>query len=185
MSMIRTSSLRGFTLIEMIVSVGLFSVVIVMVSTAYLNLIALDRVTRATSDAMNNLNFAVDSMSRSIRTGTAYHCNGNNGNSDCWPGASNTLNFINDQNQRVWYLLSNNQIYECVGTGNCDTNNGRPITDPKVVINNLDFYVQGVSTNDGVQPEVLLVVNASVSAGGGHNVTFTIQTTASERGLQL
>ena len=68
---------RGFTLLEMMVSVAVFSVVMVIVAAAYLNLLSLDREARATSDAADSLSFVVDTISaRTIRTGTTYQCGG-------------------------------------------------------------------------------------------------------------
>jgi type II secretory pathway pseudopilin PulG len=169
----------------MIVSVALFAIVITMVSAAYLNLIALDRNSRATSDTTNNISFAIDGMSRAIRTGTNYKCGGSGTN--CWPPASpsSTLTFTNDQNIVVTYSLDtvNHQIDECYDTTTCSA---IPFTDPNVVVNTLSFYVRGVGVGDGVQPEVVIVANASVSVGQGRApVNFNIQTLASERGVEL
>jgi prepilin-type N-terminal cleavage/methylation domain-containing protein len=76
----RTSSLNqsGFTLIEMIVSLALFSVVVTTSVGALLALISTNQQLQVEQSIMTNLSFALDSMTREIRTGTAYFCENRN-----------------------------------------------------------------------------------------------------------
>lgn len=64
----------GFTLIEMIVSLGVFSVVVTIAVGALLILIASNRQLQDEQSILSNLSFALDSMTRDIRTGTHYYC---------------------------------------------------------------------------------------------------------------
>ena len=68
------SSQFGFTLVEMIVSLALFSVVLTISVGALLMLIATNQQLQAEQSVMTNLSFALDSMAREIRTGTHYYC---------------------------------------------------------------------------------------------------------------
>lgn len=68
----------GFTLIEMIVALGLFSVVITISVGALLSLIASNEQLQKEQSVMVNLSFALDSMTREIRTGTKYFCDSQN-----------------------------------------------------------------------------------------------------------
>lgn len=74
MSTVRTTASRGFSLIEMIVSLGLFSIVITITVGALLSLIASNDQIRGEQSVMTNLAFALDSMTREIRTGSYYYC---------------------------------------------------------------------------------------------------------------
>ncbi len=65
---------QGFTLIEMIVSLGVFSVVVLAAVGALLILVATSRQLQGEQSVMTNLSFALDSMTREIRTGTHYYC---------------------------------------------------------------------------------------------------------------
>lgn len=65
---------RGFTLIEIIVSLGVFSVVITIAVGALLMLVAANAQLQSEQVVMTNLSFALDSMTREIRTGTNYYC---------------------------------------------------------------------------------------------------------------
>lgn len=64
----------GFTLIEMIVSLGVFSIVVTIAVGALLVLIASNDQLQKEQTVMTNLSFAVDSMTREIRTGINYFC---------------------------------------------------------------------------------------------------------------
>ena len=64
----------GFTLIEMIVSLGLFSIVVTVAVGALLMLVASNQRLQSEQSVMTNLSFALDSMTREIRTGTGYYC---------------------------------------------------------------------------------------------------------------
>ncbi len=65
---------QGFTLIEMLVSVAIFTIVMVIALGALLSLSEADRKAQTINAAVNNLSFAIDSMSRLMRTGINYHC---------------------------------------------------------------------------------------------------------------
>jgi prepilin-type N-terminal cleavage/methylation domain-containing protein len=69
---------QGFTIIEMMVSLGVFSIVITISVGALLMLVATNEQLQAEQSIMSNLSFAVDSMSREIRTGTHYYCRSEN-----------------------------------------------------------------------------------------------------------
>lgn len=65
----------GFTLVEMIVALAVFSVVVTIAVGALLVLIASNEQLQQEQSVMTNLSFALDSMAREIRTGTSYYCN--------------------------------------------------------------------------------------------------------------
>ena len=67
---------RGYTLIELIVAVGLFSFVMTLVSGAYFLMIGINRQAQSIATGINNLSFALETMSRTIRTGYDYDCGG-------------------------------------------------------------------------------------------------------------
>ena len=65
---------RGFSLVEMLVAVALFSGVMLIAVGALLALVDANKKAQALNSVMNNLNFALENMSRNIRVGTTYHC---------------------------------------------------------------------------------------------------------------
>ncbi len=71
---------KGFTLIEVMVSITLFSVVLIMSGGTIVSVIDINRRNQFISSVVNNLNYSVDSMVRDIKTGYAYKCNYNETN---------------------------------------------------------------------------------------------------------
>ena len=88
---------RGFTLIEMIVSVGLFAIVMLVCVGALLSLVNANRKAQALQSVMNNLNIALDGIVRNAREGSDYDgsaaCSGNSDSSpkDCTSGEDMNL----------------------------------------------------------------------------------------------
>ena len=185
-----TANPRGFTLVEMLVSVALFSVVMVIVATAYLNLLNLDRQAKATNDVSANLNFVMDTMARSIRTGTQYDCENATLSPDCPPSAGGfTLNFLQDDGVTyTTYDLVAGRIEECQSTTpGClpDT----PITDSRINVTKLTFYVTGVDNNhnsDSTEPKVTFVIQGNINVDPSRApVTFDIETSATQRQIDI
>jgi prepilin-type N-terminal cleavage/methylation domain-containing protein len=75
----------GFTLIEMIVSLGLFAVVVTTAVGALMVLISSNTQIQAEQSVMSNLEFALDSMTREIRTGSNYFCSYASSYTDHYP----------------------------------------------------------------------------------------------------
>jgi prepilin-type N-terminal cleavage/methylation domain-containing protein len=175
------SNQHGYTLIELIVSIAIFSVVMLLATSAYLALISYTHEARATSTLMTNLSYAVDQMSREIRTGTNYAC-GSGG--DCTGGTS--FSFTNDQGHDVTYLLANGALARCVDQSSCSASNASPLTDAAVTISNLQFYAKGTGAypGDKQQPYVVMAVKGSVSTGD-RTISFSIETSATQRLIDL
>jgi prepilin-type N-terminal cleavage/methylation domain-containing protein len=178
---------RGFTLIEMLISVALFAIVMVSVSAAYLNLVNLDKQARATNDVVSNLSFALDSISRGIRTGSRFQCGGPGGGNCPLNTPSSEFTFYTSDGVETTYLLntSTHQIGQCTGSV-CNPSIATYFTDPRITVSTLSFYVTGVGTGDNLQPQVVFTIRGTIpSALKGNTTPFTIQTTATERGIDI
>jgi prepilin-type N-terminal cleavage/methylation domain-containing protein len=64
----------GFTLIEMMVSVSIFLIVMTIVLGALLSIIDGNKKTQSINSVANNLNAALESFTRDIKTGYNYRC---------------------------------------------------------------------------------------------------------------
>ncbi len=64
----------GFTMLEMLVSLGIFSIVALVAVGALVRITSLNRQAQSLQTAMNSISFALESMSREMRVGTAYKC---------------------------------------------------------------------------------------------------------------
>ncbi len=65
---------RAFTLVEMIVALGLFAVVATVALGALVKIISVNKKAQTLHQSMTNINFALESMSRELRVGTMYNC---------------------------------------------------------------------------------------------------------------
>jgi prepilin-type N-terminal cleavage/methylation domain-containing protein len=167
---------RGYTLLELIVSVGIFSVIMLAIAAAYLSLIAIDRESRAINDSVTNLSFAVDSMGREIRTGKDYKCNKTGSN--CTNGGD-SLRFTDSEGRQVDYELQNGQLKTTIAGSAAYS------TDPRITISKLTFYVRGVGVGDGVQPQVTVTMHGSIPVGPTRISSTTVEVSATQRLLEL
>lgn len=78
---IRTTQ-SGFSLIELLVSMTIFTVVMTITTGTLIVLIDSNAKAQSIQTAVSNLTFALDSMSREIRTGSYYWCSTDNGDTD-------------------------------------------------------------------------------------------------------
>ena len=179
----RNKLTRGYTLIELVVAVGLFALVMTLASGAYLLMMDLNRQTQDVATGVNSLSFALETMTRNIRTGTAYSC-GVYGSGDCL-GGDEVFSF-KDVNGTIVTYARGTQGTDSAGS---ITENGVVLTDPTVNITGLTFYVSGtetVASGDYLQPRVTIVVSGTASSRVGKtSQSFTIETGSTLRGVDL
>ncbi len=65
---------KGFTLVEMIVALMIFSIVAVVALGALVKIISTNKKAQTLQASITNLNFAMESISRELRVGSKYHC---------------------------------------------------------------------------------------------------------------
>lgn len=176
---------RGYTLIELIVAVGLFSLVMLLASGSYLMMIGLSRQAQGIAIGIDNLSFATEAMARDIRTGTSYNCGGLG---DC-PGGASSFSFINSSGVLVSYEQGTQQGINSI-VGDITKDGGVALTDPSVNITSLTFYTSESSSQtarqgDYQQPHVTIVVSGTVSYAAGKSEPFNIETGATMRGSDL
>lgn len=66
---------NGFTLVETLVALAVFSVVMVVSGGIILSLISSNKQNQSINSVVNNLSYSIESMVRDIKTGYAYKCN--------------------------------------------------------------------------------------------------------------
>ncbi len=165
---------RGFTLVEMIVAIFIFSVVMIIATGALVNILDANRKAQTEKSVINNLNFALDSMTRAIRVGTDYNC----GVSNCATTGSTQFLFNNADGNPVTYRFNQTakQIERSINGGSFLT-----VTAPEVQINTLQFYADGISTSDGEQPRVLIILEGQSGEKTRTKTTFSIETLVTQR----
>ncbi len=189
----------GFTLIELMVSLTVFSIVMLISVGTLLTLIDANAKAQALYMATTNLSFALDMMTRDIRIGHYYRCeNLNEGNhygndlfsdqtakNNCSSGNSEkALIFTRDwSGVRVGYRLRNEQIEQRVSPSTTWV----PLTTSNSVrVTKLDFVVENSATGGG-QPTIGINIQGEVPDGIEDESTtdFDIQTQIISRRLDI
>lgn len=192
-------TVAGYTIIELIVAVSLFVVVALISSSAFLGVVSSNRKTLAVRTAMDNLNSAIESMSRDMKTGFLYHCETSwppggaiSVTSDCGLGGGGYLAFekqggdpTTDSDQIVYQLGSTDsncpsaqQICKSIDGGTSFFAVTAP--PPELQVTGLSFRVFGSSDLDLKQPRIVIVILGYAGANGSQS-TFDIETTISQR----
>ncbi len=193
---------RAFTLIEVLVSLALFSTVMLVGVGALLTVIDANAKAQATQSVMNNLNIAIDGMMRSVRMGSKYRCGVLTAGDglDC-VNPSNRMSFITHEGNLQAYYLNGTQIYRraCAnGTSDCTD---LPITAADIDITRFDIYIAGAERTysslpkDVVQPVAVFVIEGTAGSerlssslyGKKKKIRteFKLQTVATQRLLDL
>jgi type II secretory pathway pseudopilin PulG len=192
----------GFTLIELMVSTSIFIIVMLVVIGSLVISSNTAKQSQALAQAMDNVNFAVDTMSRSLRIGSHYACitPGESVNldpsvaiqpADCAPGGNtygDKVEFMSASSSApsvasvptVYELYpdipgSPSTLRRCTAATGCVD-----LVASNVDVQVLKFFVKGSDPNDGMQPSVYILMKGVVTV---KNVptSFAIQTIASQR----
>ena len=178
---------HGFTLIEVLVSVSIFAIVMLVATGAVFSIVEANKKTHSLKSVMTNLNFALESMARDMRVGTAYRCEGGG---DCQTGGvsfsykanrsvdGNGSYVLSDDNDRVTYSLSaEGRLMRQVSGGSAYA-----VTAEEIRIESLRFYAIGTAVSDGAQPKVVISIRGYAGIGPTRS-DFNIQTTVTQRSI--
>lgn len=184
--MITSDTQKGFTLIEIMVAVSIFSMVMVVAIGATLAIVSANKRAQALNSVIANLNFAIEGMVRDLRTGYDYDCDPVNPGTDCLTGASSIKFHSAQYNGDVTYGFDANSdcgygLYKIEGgTNYC-------LTGDDVHINSVKFYVAGsapASLGNYDQAKILITINGNF-VGYGSLREFNLQSMVSQRKLDI
>ncbi len=169
---------KGFTLIELMVASSIFLVVMLIVSGSIVSIFDANQKSKNLRSVMDNLNLALESMTRTIRFGKNYHC-GSSGDlsqpQDC-AGGSTALTVRAVDGVQTTYSLSGNRISRTLG------GQANFLTSPDVTITSLNFWVLGTNPfPDTLQPKVIVTISGYVGSKATTRSTFNLETTISQR----
>lgn len=173
-------------------SLAVFAVVMTIAVGALVSLIEANSRAQSLKEAVNNLNFALESMARQIRVGDTYHC-GEDGPvhqpDDClygypYLGIESQAGDRSDPDDQLVFArkeTDDGRGYIVQSDNSGDT--FARITSPSVDIEDLLFYVRGAARGrpDNEQPRVIIVLSGSVGSSGRTTVPFHLQTTVTQR----
>lgn len=173
--MLMAKKREGATLIELIVAMALFSVLITIAVTAFIQALKSQRAIVALMAANDNASLMLEQMAREIRVGYSFQVVGGDG------VEGDELQFVNAYNEIVSYKLNraNHSIER--GIGGLSGYSYDRITGQNVRIDDLRFRMEGGALGDGRSPRI--TVNLGVGAKGSNveTISVRIQTTVSAR----
>lgn len=171
--MINIKENKGVTLIELLISSGLFIVLVSLASGTFIQALKTQRTVTHLSESMNNISFATEQIAREIRTSFSFQ--GGNGQTD-------TLSFTDSDGDNIRYKRitfnggASHGIGRCVGSCSSDANYD-PITSKGVEVSDLKFILQGVDSGDGEAPRVTILTSVEED----RNISINMQATISSR----
>ena len=196
---------KGFTLVEIIVSLGIFAVVALVAMGALMKVMDANRKSLSLKTSINNLNFALESMTREIRMGKNYSCSNNISALDF--NSSNKLtmvnnclevNYINFISSPIdWYFAFNSARKD----GNCNLINAYkydsanntllkaeqiscltaiPSFQP-LISDQITIDTAAIELNNDSQPRAFIYVSGTSGVKAKDKTQFSLQTTISQR----
>ncbi len=196
---LHNSARKGFTIVEMIVAFGIFAVIMVVAIGSLVSLIEANHKAQALKTVVNNLHFAIENISRNLRTGSVYHCDITVGmltqTRDCPQNSAASIIFTARDGKRIVYKYTpvtgsygtiDRAVIAAGDEGRlADSSTYVPITAPEVRVEQLRFYVDGTGLSDQEQPRVLIVVRGTMLGKGKVSTSFGIETMVSQRFLDV
>lgn len=182
---------KGFTLLELLVSIAIFAVVMTTASGIFGTALQNQRRTLTQQLVMNNNAYALEYMSRALRMAkkdvdgeclnTGDICNYDN------PGGDVTkIRFLNHERKCVEFYLENDQIKRKKSSTSTDSfDSTGSFTSDDIDIQKLEFKLKGPCQSDQPdeqqQPTVTILLNAKIT----DEVSFRTQTTVTQRDLDI
>jgi len=190
----------GFTLVELLVSIALFSVLVSIAAGGFVRALRSERQITAMVSTESNISIALEEMTREMRTGylfchqgdpgqspdPACNCTSDNGSPTPTLTCPLSIEFHNSSGTLVEYFLGNvsnpsapspTVLYRY----DSDTNMTAPITGDNVDITNLKFILFGSYEGDNWNPRITISVGAQPNDSTVSWAAVNLQTTVSAR----
>jgi prepilin-type N-terminal cleavage/methylation domain-containing protein len=188
---------RAFTLVELMVSLTVFSIVMLISTSTLLIMIDANAKAQALYSASTNLSFALDSITREIRMGYGYHCSEIVGDADqgvateandCSYGGRYIAFSREWDSERIAYRLyeDNNGVGRIEMKAD-STGEWLPITSDDIDVDTFEIVVANTDTyddsNDTNQPFVDIMIQGKTNNGLDQATDFNIQSHIVQRRL--
>lgn len=173
----------GFTLVEMLVVLAIFSIMLTAIALVFISGTKVQANSLASEQLLEQLNYAVEYMGRSIRMAkkaTNANCIANSDNYSSTSSTSPSIGFVDNDgvsDECIYFRLIDSRIYK--GDWN---DNGFPLTSDDIKITKLSFNISGGAGSSGLQPKVTVLIEAE-SKSGNPIQKISLQTTISQRDL--
>ena len=156
---------KGFTIVELLVSMSLFSIIVGIASGVFIQSMRAQRAVVALSAAVSNAQLTIEQMAREIRIGENFSLSGGE------------LNFTNAKGESIIYRLGAEKIERGVN------GNFGPLTAENVSVKNLGFVLSGNLPDDGQPPKITLIMQIGTKGSQVENSMINLQVSVSSRVL--
>ena len=150
----------GFTIIELLISVAIFTIIVFFCLGSVVVIFSSNKKSESIRTAIDNANFALETMTRDIKFGSNFQYVGD-------------FNFDAADGSRISYRLENGQIVKKVGSGYF-----LPLTSSVYRIDDFRFTVKSDE-----QPLVTVFLKGTALPSSKEATDFSLQTTISPRQL--
>lgn len=187
---------RGFTLVEMLVAIAVFMTVMTVAVGSLTSIIEANRKAQSIKSVIDNVTFAIETISRDMRVSNNYKCSVSTGNlisfTDSCVSGGEAIQYKKNDTTYIQYQFLNTQNLLNPGDGNLQRRVCSPdpsscpfvwqsMTAPTSVleIKNMKFYVLG--TDSSSQPRVLITAEGTAGQKSSDKTEFNLQTSVSQR----
>lgn len=180
----RTTRNRGFTLLEMIISIGIFSVLVVAAIGVTLGISDAQIKAQNIQSILDNIRFSLELITKEMRTGSGYALT-----TKCAPSGSE-ISFVTSTGQeRVYFLDASAGIIRraqtaITGADCSDPSRVKPFTSEQVTVERLNFselHGQAPGPIDG-QPRTTITLTVTSRSPKLHlQSSMNLQTTVVQR----
>lgn len=158
---------QGFTILEVIVSMAIFTIIVIVVLSLFSTALKGYRRVIANQNVQENARFLMEFMAKELRMSTVNS------------STATTLVITRSDGAVVTYTFTSNRL------DRTSPSSSGPISSEEVLVTGR-FYVEGIGAGDGRQPK--LTITMKVEGAGGkveEQAVTNIQTTLCQRNLDL
>lgn len=164
---------KGFSLLELIIAIFIFSLVMMVVVSAFLRVADARKRAKGMQQNLENMQYAMELMAKSLRTGSMISAGGT---------APNIQFFENSQGKCIEYAFQNNRLQYRVGSGadkaSCSFSSAFSDMTNEFVTANSGFKITPSSSSVLGRVTVVMEICSDASCSGDKS---SIQTTVSLR----
>jgi len=165
---------RGFTLVEVLVSVGIFLLTIIAISQIFISVIRSEKLAYTLLNSENNIRNNLELMARAIRMGTKFE----DLNADINKPITQIC-FVNNEGQEQCFEFKNNSLYQRL------SGEEQPLIDfqtLKIKIKQGSFYI--MTSTDLPQSTIIIQILAETTYQN-NSYEFKVETAVTPRNLQI
>ena len=181
---------KGYTFIEVLLAVFLFSVAMVLVMGTMVNTTIVKKRAQNSAQNLEDARFAMETMAKTLRGSKIFSCNGGS-DADCTSGTITAVEtFDYSQGKCIQYKFYSDGVYSTNGTGDLagcsfSPSNLVPMIDNNNKIQAMSFNVVKPSATASGSVTILMEICSKYNKGDecvpGKSDNFPIQTTVSLR----